>query len=181
MKTSVIFAALLCWPLIAASANNRDPSCLVGRAAPDFTLSTVDGQVFTLSDYPGDYQALLILFWGVWCPYCREIMVRLNEQASVLRARGLVIVAISLRESRAKVALFADQLRPGFPVLVDEWASLKDSYLIHDVPMALVLDREHIIQAAVITTSVDKVHALIEQALALEAPASSVMAPPLPP
>ncbi|NCC29206.1 MAG: TlpA family protein disulfide reductase [Gammaproteobacteria bacterium] len=181
MKTGVLCAVLLCWPLIAASATSRDPSCLVGRPAPDFTLSTVDGQVFTLSDYPGDHQVLLILFWGVWCPFCREIMVRLTEQASDLSERGLAIVAISLRESRAKVSLFADQLRPGFPVLVDEWASLKDSYLIHDVPMALVLDREHIIQAAVITTSVDKVHALIEQALAPDASASSVMATPPPP
>jgi hypothetical protein len=66
------------------------------------------------------------------------------------------------------VALFIDKLDPPFPVLIDEWASLKDRYRIHDVPLAVILDREQVVQAAVITTSAEKIEVMIEQALGAE-------------
>lgn len=174
MRVLIGLALLLCClPCVMASstddpkkaAPSDDPSCLIGHPAPAFQLPDINGNIFSLDDDEGDHQALLIVFWGVWCPYCREIMVGLSEQYEQLRARGLEVIAIGIRESRAKVGLFINQLQPGFRVLIDEWAELKDRYLIQDVPLAVILDRDHIVKAAVITTSADKVQAMIEEAL----------------
>lgn len=169
MRMLTGLALLLCFAPVVIAAPSDGPICLVGKPAPTFQLPDINGNIFSLDDdRGGDHQALLIVFWGVWCPYCREILVRLSEQYEPLRARGLEVIAIGIRESSAKVGLFINQLQPGFLVLIDEWAELKDRYLIQDVPLAVILDRDHVVRAAVITTSVDKVQAMIEEALGPE-------------
>ena len=168
MRLLIGLMLLLCYAPFLMAAPSNDPSCLVGNPAPAFQLPDINGKRFSLDDDQGDYQALLIVFWGVWCPYCREILVGLSEQYDQLRARGLEVIAIGIRESSAKVGLFINQLQPGFRVLIDEWAELKDRYLIQDVPLALILDRDHIVRAAVITTSAEKVQAMIDEALGPE-------------
>lgn len=165
MRLLIGLLLLLCCPPFVMPTPSDDPSCLVGNPAPDFELPDVNGKPFRLDDDRGDHRALLIVFWGVWCPYCREILVGLSEQYEQLRARGLEVIAIGIRESSAKVKLFIDQLQPEFRVLIDEWAALKDQYFVQDVPLAVILNRDHVVQAAVITTSADKVQAMIEEAL----------------
>lgn len=165
MMPRITGCLLACLALPVLAAPSDDPSCLVGEPAPVIELPDINGKTFRLADHVDDEAALLIVFWGVWCPYCREIMVRLTDEYAALEQRGLEVVAISMRESRSKVALFIDKLEPAFPVLIDEWASLKESYFIRDVPLALILDRDHTVQAAAITTSAEKVWSMIEQAL----------------
>jgi peroxiredoxin len=130
----------------------------------------VSAQELHLSDLRGRHRATLILFWGLWCPFCREIIVQLTARYPELRARDMAVIAVSMRESSAKVALFIDKLKPGFPVVIDEWGSLKERYAIRDVPLAVILDGDQVVQTAVITTSAEKVQTLIDQTLAADAP-----------
>jgi len=61
----------------------RDPSAiaspLVGRSAPDFTLSQLDGKPFTLSQLRG--QVVVLNFWASWCLACRDEHAGLSEVA----------------------------------------------------------------------------------------------------
>jgi thiol-disulfide isomerase/thioredoxin len=41
----------------------------IGKPSPDFTLPDIDGNMFTLSEYPDD-KYLVIDFWGSWCSFC---------------------------------------------------------------------------------------------------------------
>ena len=53
--------ALLGWGLVARQSGPRSQG-----SAPDFTLTTFDGQEVTLSDLRG--QVVVINFWASWCP-----------------------------------------------------------------------------------------------------------------
>ncbi|MCP4372419.1 MAG: TlpA family protein disulfide reductase [Deltaproteobacteria bacterium] len=136
-----------------------------GKKAPDFTLPDLKGEEYTLSRHSGEYKATLIIIWGVWCPYCRAIMVALKKDYSRLKAAGMEIVTISIRESPKKVALFINKLAPDFIVLTDEWGDLKDSYQIKDVPRIVILDRDQNVDAMAITTSAKMVETMIAKAL----------------
>ncbi|MCL2414706.1 MAG: TlpA family protein disulfide reductase [Bacteroidales bacterium] len=52
-------------------------SVVVGSQAPDFTLSDVYGNPFTLSSLRGRY--VVLIFWGTWCPPCMRGKPRLKE------------------------------------------------------------------------------------------------------
>ncbi len=136
-----------------------------GEKAPDFTLPDLNGQKYTLSMHTGEHKATLIIIWGVWCPYCRAIMVALKRDYPILKAAGMEIVSISIRESRNKVAMFIKQLEPSFIVLTDEWGDLKDSYQIRDVPRIVILDRGQTVETMANTTSVKMIKRLIAKAL----------------
>ena len=41
----------------------------IGKPSPDFTLPDIDGNMFTLSEYP-DNKYLVLDFWGSWCHFC---------------------------------------------------------------------------------------------------------------
>jgi len=63
MKTRIIFMLLLSW-----FAYNSASAQTVGEQAPDFTVSTLDGETFTLSEQEG--KLVVIYFFGNSCPFC---------------------------------------------------------------------------------------------------------------
>ena len=63
--------------------------------APDFTLKTVDGRLFKLSENKG--KVILLNFWGTWCGPCRREIPDFNKLHKKYRKNGLEIVGITLK------------------------------------------------------------------------------------
>ena len=60
-----------------------------GEPAPDFTLSTVDGEaLISLADYRGS-PLFLALLLGLWCPFCRRQIAQLGTFEPKLKAVGI--------------------------------------------------------------------------------------------
>ena len=62
--------------------------------APDFTLRTVQGDLFNLSDYKG--KVVLLNFWGTWCGPCRREIPDFNKLHDKYQKDGLEIVGITI-------------------------------------------------------------------------------------
>ncbi len=136
-----------------------------GVQAPNFVLPDLKGNKIELKECIGKQKVNVIIIWGVWCPYCRAILVMLKDIYQEYKGNGLEIIAVSIRESPFKVSLFINALKPDFPVLIDEWAELKESYQLKDVPRIVLLNKDGIIEYAEITTSADKIKKVITQAI----------------
>ena len=53
---------------------------LLGRAAPGFTVRSLDGRSVSLADYHG--KAILVNFWATWCGNCKLEMPWLTRLLS---------------------------------------------------------------------------------------------------
>lgn len=62
----------------------------IGTPAPGFSFKTMDGTTFTLSYHQG--KVVLINFWRVGCPPCREELPWLEEMHQKYKNKGLVVV-----------------------------------------------------------------------------------------
>lgn len=70
-----------------------------GDRVPGFSFESLDGRMIDLEDIEADYT--LILFWGSWCPHCKDIMDDLYEMYTDFRDSRegfLEVVAIGIEE-----------------------------------------------------------------------------------
>ncbi len=90
---------------------------LRGKAAPAFTLKTVDGKTVSLSDYKG--KAVLLNFWATWCGPCKLEMPWLIDLQKKYAAQGFTVLGISEDDGSPKnVGDFAAKMGVDYPVLM---------------------------------------------------------------
>jgi peroxiredoxin len=92
-----------------------------GSRAPDFELDTLDGRSVRLSDHFGK-DVVLIDFWATFCDPCLAAMPHLDELYRKHKARGFVILGVSIDgpDSVAQVRAEVNKLAVTFPILLDE-------------------------------------------------------------
>lgn len=121
------------------SGTNAAPS----RALPDFSLETVEGETFTLSDHVGR-DVIVMSFWATWCRPCLVELPHLDALYQAEKERGLVIVAVAMDEPStvAEVAPTAARLGLTMPVVLDTNQQAVSLYnRSRNAPMTVVIDR----------------------------------------
>jgi peroxiredoxin len=116
----------------------------VGFAAPDFSLTAIDGEEIKLSSFHG--RPVMINFWATWCGPCIAEMPVLETRYEQYRP-DLVILAISADEPGDKVREFVDEKGLTFSVLLDPGSHTQDLYHIDAFPTSFFVDGDGIIQA----------------------------------
>ena len=74
--------------------------------APDFTLTTLDGQDVRLSDLRG--QVVVINFWASWCVPCRDEAPALQAVWERYRDRGVVLLGVAWTDTERNARAFID-------------------------------------------------------------------------
>lgn len=110
------------------------PLCDFGWKAPSFSLAEPDGVVHSTEDLMGK-NGLLIAFICNHCPYVHAIIERLVEDAKVLQAEGIGVVALMSNDYRAvpadspvRMKQFAANHDFSFPYLVDDDQTVGRTY-----------------------------------------------------
>ncbi len=119
-----------------------------GNLAPDFQLQNLDGQTISLSDLRG--KPVLLNFWETWCPPCRDEMPYMQQVHEEWSGAGLVLLAIDMGESRAKVEQFMQSNNLSLPVLLDTTRDVAQKYNITGIPTTFFIDKDGIIQEKII-------------------------------
>jgi peroxiredoxin len=85
-----------------------------GGPAPDFEMTTFDGETFRLSDHRGE--VVIVNFWGSWCEPCREEMPAF-QQAWEDSGDDVTFVGVgSKRDPEDKARAFADEFGVTYPI-----------------------------------------------------------------
>ncbi|MCL4485221.1 MAG: TlpA family protein disulfide reductase [Nitrospirae bacterium] len=144
----------------------------VGMAAPDFTLSTVDGKTVRLSSLRG--KVVMLNFWATWCKPCRQEMPSMEEMYHGFKnAAGDRFDLIAVNENnvfyQGKIRPFLQKYGIDFPVPVDPLGKLDHLYKITGVPETFIIDQKGVVAEHVIgprdwrmKDSLVTVHALLD-------------------
>ena len=114
-----------------------------GPAAPDFTLSSLDGQNVSLRDYHGD-KVVLLDFWSTSCDPCLREMPELVKIYKARKDKGFELLAISVDgpDTLAQVSSVARDKGMIFPVLLDSETAVMDQYNPKgEMPFTVLIDR----------------------------------------
>ncbi|MCL4458737.1 MAG: TlpA family protein disulfide reductase [Chloroflexi bacterium] len=144
MKYNYLLLTVLIGIVLLVISCQVDRGPLVGQAAPDFALSSLDGKLVRLSDFKG--QLVLLNVWATWCPPCRAETPDLEAFFSEYRDKGVVVLAVNLREDRSKVASFVAERHLTFPVLLDTTGKVGDVYRVEAIPTSFFIDRDGVIR-----------------------------------
>lgn len=118
-------------------------SPLIGKPAPDFMLSTLDGAKVSLSQFRG--QPVLINFWASWCFPCREEMPELVRTYEGLKAEGFTIIGVNLTysDSLPDIQAFVNEFNITFPVLLDlDGTVAQGLYQMPGLPTSVFVNRD---------------------------------------
>jgi peroxiredoxin len=113
---------------------------IVGKAAHDFTLKTLDGNTLKLSDLRG--KAVVLNFWATWCPPCKVELPWFVDLQKQYGPQGLQIVGISEDEGgKEKVAAFVKEMGVNYTVAVDDDTVSRKYGDVEDLPTTFYIDR----------------------------------------
>lgn len=122
---------------------------LVGQAAPDFTLTDMQGQKVTLSQFRG--KVVILNFWATWCPPCREEMPSMERLYRNLESQGLVLLAVNIEKNgKDAVSQFLQKRPYTFPILLDDESVVQNTYKVFRFPESFIIDRNGVVVERVI-------------------------------
>ena len=109
----------------------------------DFTVTTSDGEEYTLSEELENHDAVLINFWYTTCAWCLEEFPEL-EQAYQNYSDDISIIALSQRDMNPVIDDFKYEMGLSFPMAYDS-EGITQLFGIQNFPTSIMIDRYGIV------------------------------------
>ncbi len=110
----------------------------------DFTLTSLDGDTVSLTDYAG--RIVFLNFWATWCIPCRKELPAFQQFQAQQAADGPAILAVNVAEDTGQITTFlAEYGVSGLNILLDTDSSVADRYGIFNMPTTYVIDGRGIV------------------------------------
>ncbi|GAC1364579.1 MAG: hypothetical protein NVSMB3_13050 [Acidobacteriaceae bacterium] len=103
----------------ARSSEEENRPQLRGKAAPAFSLTTLDGKKVSLSDFKG--RPVLVNFWATWCAPCKVEMPWFEQFHTQYAAQGFEILGIAEDDAgKDEIAKAAKKTGVTYPILLTD-------------------------------------------------------------
>ncbi len=141
----VVVAAVLLLAVYAGYSIFLRAHPLEGEPAPSFVAPMLDGAVFDMAEHLGN-SPILLDFWAMWCPPCREALPKVAAAAEQYAAQGLVVCAVNIGEPQEAVKTFLSGRALSLPVALDGDNSVASAYGVQYLPTLVFIDRDGIVK-----------------------------------
>lgn len=135
------------WFLFQPSGKNGSPGILsVGQAAPNFTLTDLNGKAVSLAQFKG--HPVLINFWSTTCLPCRTETPLLEQTYNARQQDGLVILGVAQADPTDSVAKFGKDYALTYTLLPDTTQKVTKQYGVTGLPVSYFVDTTGVIRTA---------------------------------
>ena len=130
MKNLRIALSLAAVLALAGAGSALADGPAIGAAAPNFTLTTIDGKPFSLADAEKANKAVVLMFIATKCPYSNAYNDRMRQMAADYSKKGILFVGINSNntEPEAEVKAHAQKNKWDFTVVKDPGNKIADLY-----------------------------------------------------
>lgn len=138
----------------------------LGQKAPDFTITTFDGQRIDTRNLRG--KVILINFWASWCKPCEQEAADLEAAWRDYQARGDVIfLGIDWTDTETEAFGYMEKFDITFPNGPDLATRISQAYRTTGVPETYIIDKNGILAYVKLSpfSSVAEIKAAIEPLL----------------
>jgi cytochrome c biogenesis protein CcmG, thiol:disulfide interchange protein DsbE len=150
--SAIILTGCLIWMGVTAvwtpaTTQGLIPAPKTGFKAPDFSLTTLDGQLLSLSNLQG--KAVVLNIWTTWCAFCETEMPAFQKVAEEMSgSTQVVILALNStnQDDSAAVAQFVERKGITFPIPMDTAGRVTHLYQVRAYPTTFFIDPAGIIR-----------------------------------
>lgn len=132
---------------VGATSFTMTEAPFVGHLAPDFTLTSLDGETVTLSDHIG--RPVVLNYWATWCPPCRIEMPHL-QQASEQYGGRVTFLGINQAEGEQLIRDFRDEYGLTYPLLLDPNLTAHNLYSAINLPTTVFIDADGVVREVIV-------------------------------
>jgi cytochrome c biogenesis protein CcmG, thiol:disulfide interchange protein DsbE len=110
------------------------------ETAPDFTLTSFNGEEIRLSELRG--KTIFLDFWATWCGPCRESIPHLVNLYKTHRENGFIIIGVSVDKGGADpVRRFVAAMDIAYPIAMVT-PDLEKQYGVTALPTGFLIDKK---------------------------------------
>ncbi len=111
-----------------------------GQIAPDFEVTSLDGQVFKLSDLKG--KVVLVNFFATWCGPCMKELPELEKQLwPRFKNENFKMISIGRQHTKAELNKFQSKKKFTFPIAADPQRHIYGKYAEKFIPRNYIVDK----------------------------------------
>jgi cytochrome c biogenesis protein CcmG, thiol:disulfide interchange protein DsbE len=144
MRMKIFLAAFVCATTLAAALPlHAAQIAQVGKSAPEFAFTGLDGNRLTSKQFSG--HPVFLNFFATWCPPCKLELPNIVKSYPTYKAR-VVYVGVDQQESPALVKPFLKQYSIAYLVGIDE-GSVADAFGVAALPQSVFIDRNGVVRA----------------------------------
>jgi thiol-disulfide isomerase/thioredoxin len=160
---AVLAAGLVIGLLATVDGDGNGPE--VGSLAPDFSVRTLDGDRFSLSDHlAGDRRPVFLNLWAAWCFPCREEMPAIDAVAN--DRPDVHFIGVVVDDDEAPAREFVEQRNIGYQIGLDEERVVKEEYQVWAMPSTFLIDSEgRVVRRIFGPLDIEELESLIEELL----------------
>ncbi len=114
----------------------------VGECSPNFSIQSIDGKSYSLSQFKG--KVVLLNFWATWCKPCIVEMPSMQKAYLQLKKSNIEILAVSIDTNEKEIKEFLDnqlQTHLKFPIFFDKGKAVSSQFGTFQVPETFIIDK----------------------------------------